>query len=86
MTEGEAMEMMMIDGFQEEGEAAGKWIRAQLSSTQLSTYYVGNLEINGIRRDYEARAGGKFDMKKAHDEILSFGSPAPKHVRTLLGL
>ncbi|MDX2472256.1 MAG: DUF885 domain-containing protein [Candidatus Krumholzibacteria bacterium] len=86
MTEGEAMEMMMVEGFQEEGEAAGKWIRAGLSSTQLSTYYVGNLEINRIRHDYEAKNGGKIDLKKFHDELLSFGSPAPKHARVLMGL
>ena len=86
MTEGEAMEMMMVEGFQEEGEAAGKWIRAGLSSTQLSTYYVGNLEINRIRQDYEAKNGGKIDLKKFHDELLSFGSPAPKHARVLMGL
>ncbi|MEK6570614.1 MAG: DUF885 domain-containing protein, partial [Bacteroidota bacterium] len=49
MTEKEAMDLMMNEGFQEEGEAAGKWRRANLSSTQLSTYYVGNLEINDIR-------------------------------------
>jgi uncharacterized protein (DUF885 family) len=86
MTEGEAMEMMMVDGFQEEGEAAGKWIRAQLTSTQLSTYYVGNMEINGLRRDYEKKAGGNFDLKKFHNELLSFGSPAPKFVRELMDL
>jgi hypothetical protein len=86
MTEGEAMEMMMVDGFQEEGEAAGKWIRAQLSSTQLSTYYVGNMEINGLRQDYEKKAGGKFDLKKFHNELLSFGSPAPKYVGELMDL
>src|SRR4030095_4646812 len=36
MTEGEAMALMMQRGFQEEGEAAGKWRRALLTSTQLS--------------------------------------------------
>jgi len=86
MTEGEAMEMMMVDGFQEEGEAAGKWIRAQLSSTQLSTYYVGNMEINGLRRDYEKKVGKKFDLRKFHNELLSFGSPAPKYVGELMEL
>ncbi len=86
MTEGEAMEMMMVEGFQEEGEAAGKWVRASLTSTQLSTYYVGNLEINRIRRDFEAKNGGKIDLHEFHDELLSFGSPAPKHARTLMGL
>ncbi|RKX30723.1 MAG: DUF885 domain-containing protein [Verrucomicrobia bacterium] len=86
MTEGEAMEMMMVDGFQEEAEAAGKWIRAQLSSTQLSTYYVGNMEVNGLRRAYEKKVGGKFDLKKFHNELLSFGSPAPKYVGELMDL
>ncbi len=86
MTEGEAMEMMMIDGFQEEAEAAGKWIRAQLSSTQLSTYYVGNMEINGLRRAYEKKAGKNFDLKTFHNEMLSFGSPAPKYVAELMDL
>lgn len=86
MEEDEAVQMMMIEGFQEEAEAVGKWVRAQLSSTQLSTYYVGNLEINGIRRDCEARDGDDFDLKAFHDELLSFGSPAPKYARTLMGL
>jgi uncharacterized protein (DUF885 family) len=86
MTEGEAMEMMMVDGFQEEGEAAGKWIRAQLSSTQLSTYYVGNMEINGLRKAYEEKVGDGFDMKDFHNELLSFGSPAPKYVAELMDL
>ena len=86
MTEGEAMQMMMNDGFQEEGEAAGKWVRASLTSTQLSTYYVGNMEINGIRRDYEERAGRRFEWKQFHDELLGYGSPAPKYLRRLLDL
>jgi uncharacterized protein (DUF885 family) len=38
MTEAEAMALMTGRGFQEEGEAAGKWRRAQLTSAQLSTY------------------------------------------------
>ncbi|HXT87727.1 MAG TPA: DUF885 domain-containing protein, partial [Trebonia sp.] len=37
MTEAEAMALMTGPGFQEEGEAAGKWRRAQLTSAQLST-------------------------------------------------
>ncbi|MCP9495403.1 MAG: DUF885 domain-containing protein [Pyrinomonadaceae bacterium MAG19_C2-C3] len=86
MTEKEAVAFMMNEGFQEEGEAAGKWRRANLSSTQLSTYYVGSLEVADIRRDYERKMGKQFDMKKAHDLMLSFGSPAPKYVRESMGL
>lgn len=86
MSEKEAMDLMMNDGFQEEGEAAGKWRRACLSSTQLSTYYVGNTEINEIRKAWEAKQGPSLDLKAFHDTLLSFGSPAPKHIRVLLGL
>ncbi len=81
MTEKEAMDMMLNEGFQEEGEAAGKWQRAILTSTQLSTYYVGNMEINGLRKAYENSHPGRVDMKAMHDLILSFGSPAPRYVR-----
>jgi len=86
MSEKEAMDLMMNEGFQEEGEAAGKWRRACLSSTQLSTYYVGNTEINEIRKAWEAKNGPILDLKAFHDTVLSFGSPAPKHVRALLRL
>ena len=37
MTEDEAMALMTGRGHQEEGEAAGKWRRVQLTSAQLST-------------------------------------------------
>jgi uncharacterized protein (DUF885 family) len=86
MTEQESLNLMMNEGFQEEGEAAGKWRRACLSSTQLSTYYVGNTEINGIRTAYEAKNGPIADFKVFHDKLLSFGSPSPKYVKELMGL
>jgi uncharacterized protein (DUF885 family) len=86
MTEKEAVDYMMNEGFQEEGEAVGKWKRAQLSSTQLSTYYVGSVEVNDIRKAYEAKNKGKIDMLKMHDAMLSFGSPAPKYVKEMMEL
>ncbi len=86
MSEKEAIDLMMNEGFQEEGEAAGKWRRACMSSTQLSTYYVGNTEINRLRKAYEAKHGPNVDMKTMHDAILSVGSPAPKYVKEALGL
>jgi uncharacterized protein (DUF885 family) len=86
MTQEEAMDLMMNEGFQEEGEAAGKWRRANLTSTQLSTYYVGNAEINDLRRAYEAKIGSSVNMKAMHDKMLSFGSPAAKYVMELMGL
>jgi uncharacterized protein (DUF885 family) len=86
MAEKEAMSLMMDEGFQEEGEAAGKWRRAALTSAQLPTYYVGNLEIERIARDYRQKHGPGVSQRQMHDAMLSFGTPAPKYVRELLGL
>lgn len=86
MTEQEAMGLMMKEGFQEEGEASGKWRRACLTSTQLSTYYVGNMEINDIRNRYEAKMGGDIDLRQLHDQMLSYGSPPAKYVKQLMGI
>ena len=85
MTEKEAMDLMINEGFQEEREAAGKWRRALLTSTQLSTYYVGNTEVNNLRRAFEAKNGtGK--LKQMHDTMMSFGTIAPKYIREMMGL
>ncbi len=86
MTEDEVMRLLIEEGFQEEGEAAGKWRRACLTSTQLSTYFVGNVEVNDIRRVYGAKHGSDIDLKKFHDTLLSFGSPPLKYVRELMEL
>jgi uncharacterized protein (DUF885 family) len=86
MTEKEALSLMMNEGFQEEGEASGKWRRAQLTSAQLSNYYVGSLEVIDIRRSYEAKMGDTTNFRQLHDTMLSFGSPAPKYVKELMGL
>ena len=86
MTEKEAMALMTEEGFQEEGEAAGKWRRACLTSTQLSTYYVGNSELNDLRTAYESKYGKNVDLKTMHDAILAYGSPAAKFVKMHLGL
>ena len=84
MTRDEAMKLMIEDTFQEEREAAGKWIRAQLTSAQLSTYFVGYLEHAKLRREMEAHWGENFSIKKYHDTVLSFGSPPVQFVRVLM--
>jgi uncharacterized protein (DUF885 family) len=84
MTREQAMQLMLESGFQEEREAAGKWVRAQLSSTQLSTYFVGYQEHADMRAAAESRAGKQFDIRSYHDAVLSHGSPPVRFVRSLL--
>ena len=86
MTEQEAMDMMLQQGYQEDGEAAGKWIRAQLTSAQLSTYFVGIAEHNDMRDAWIERHGPVEDWKAYHDMVLAHGSPPAKFVRRLLGI
>lgn len=80
----EGMRMLVEEAFQEEREADGKWRRAQLTSAQLSTYFVGYLEHVDLRADAETRWGSQFDLKTYHDSVLSFGSIPTQYVRTLL--
>jgi uncharacterized protein (DUF885 family) len=84
MSREEAMKLMVETGFQEEREAAGKWVRAQLTAAQLSTYFVGYQEHADMRAEAERRAGDRFDLKAYHDSVLSFGSPPVRLVRALL--
>jgi uncharacterized protein (DUF885 family) len=77
MTEQQAMSLMMNEGFQEEGEAAGKWRRAALSSTQLSTYYVGSIEMDDIRRAYEGKTPGRSTTSKCTTRCSRSARPLP---------
>jgi len=86
MSEQQAMDLMMKEGFQQEGEAVAKWKRARLTSAQLSTYFVGVSEHLDLRDKAKAKAGAAFDLKKYNDQVISFGSPPVKYVRELMGL
>jgi len=83
MTEAEAMALMADRGHQEEGEAAGKWRRAQLTSAQLSTYYVGYCEISDLAADLRA-ADPNLTDQQLHDRMLAHGSPPARLLRTLI--
>lgn len=85
LDEAGAMTLMTERGYQEEGEAAGKWRRVQLSSTQLCTYYVGYLEVRQVVADLRAEQTD-WSVRQVHDAVLGFGSPPVRHLRTLLGL
>ena len=84
MTREQAMKLMIEGGFQEEREAAGKWVRAQLTSTQLSTYFVGYQEHMELRKAVQAAWGDEFTLRRYHDQALSYGSPPVRFIRALM--
>jgi len=79
-----AMKLLMDQGFQEEREAAGKWVRAQLTSAQLPTYFVGAQEHMALRAEAEQKLGAAFNLRKYHDQLLSYGSPPVRYARALM--
>jgi uncharacterized protein (DUF885 family) len=84
MSREQAMKLMIEGGFQEEREAAGKWVRAQLTSAQLSTYFVGYQEHLDMRKAVQAAWGDEFTLRRYHDQALSYGSPPVKFIRALI--
>jgi uncharacterized protein (DUF885 family) len=84
MSRDDAMKLMTEQTFQEEREAALKWTRAQLLTAQLPTYFVGVQEHLDLRHEIEQREGGKFNLKRYHDAVLSYGSPPARYVRELM--
>jgi uncharacterized protein (DUF885 family) len=84
MTREQAMHMLMHDTFQEEREAAAKWVRVQVTSTQLATYFVGFQEHLALREEARQRWGSAFSLKRYHDTALAFGSPPVRYVREMM--
>jgi Bacterial protein of unknown function (DUF885) len=83
LPEAEAMALMTGRGFQEEGEAAGKWRRALLTSTQLSTYYAGYTEVSDLMTGLRTRWPG-WSERQVHDAVLAHGSPGARYLGTLV--
>jgi Bacterial protein of unknown function (DUF885) len=85
MTQEQAMALMTGRGYQEEGEAAGKWRRVLLTSAQLSTYFVGFTEVSDLAVGLQQAHPG-WPERQLHDAILAHGSPPARHLRTLLAV
>lgn len=88
MTREEALDLMVAQSFQQTGEAQAKWVRAQVTSTQLSTYFAGARVWAELRAEAEAQAireGGAFDPATFHAAALSHGAPPLTRLRALMG-
>jgi len=79
-----ALDLMRRFGFQEEAEAVGKLRRAKVSSTQLSTYFVGFVELADLMAEYRRAKGDAFSLKEFNERLLSYGTIPPRAVRKLM--
>lgn len=86
MTDQQAMDLMLKEGFQEREEATAKLRRAKLSSTQLPTYFVGWRDWHRLREQYQEMKGADFSLKEFHESTLRAGAlPLPVLARLLTG-
>jgi len=84
MTDAEAMDFLVKDAFQSEGEARLKLIRAKQTSTQLSTYFVGRMAHYRLHQRMARDLGDKFDLSRYHEAVLSHGSIPVKYLPELV--
>ena len=84
ISETDVVAMLRREGFQEEAEARGKWLRATLSQVQLSSYFTGYSEIYALRQELKQKQGKSFEMKAFNENFLSYGSAPVKYIRELM--
>jgi len=78
MTDQQALDLMMKDTYQEKEEATAKLQRAQLSSCQLPTYFVGWQGWLDVREHYKQRKGSAYSLKEFNERALKeSGVPLP---------
>lgn len=84
MSEQDAMNLLTREAFQSQTEATGKWRRARLSAVQLASYFAGYSEIYEFREQQRKELGAKFDLRKFHEQFLSYGSAPVRVIKDLM--
>jgi len=84
MSEPEAMDLLTRQAFQTEAEAADKWRRVKLTSVQLTSYFAGYAAILDLREQLKRERADTFDLKRFHEQFLSYGSAPVRVIRELM--
>ena len=84
MSEQEAVDFMVNEGFQEREEATAKWQRAQLSSCQLPMYFAGWKGWLNARDAYKAKHAADYSLKQFNEAALKESGVTLATLSTLL--
>jgi uncharacterized protein (DUF885 family) len=79
MSEADAKKFLSHEAFQSAEEVREKWRRVTLTSVQLTSYFAGYSAIYDFRERLKKQHPGQFDLKRFHEQFLSYGS-APVRV------
>jgi uncharacterized protein (DUF885 family) len=80
----DVVNLLRNEAFQEKTEAENKWRRVTLSSVQLSSYFTGITEVYELREEIKTIEKEKFNLKKFHEEFLSYGKSPVKYIRNIM--
>ena len=81
----EAIQFLILRAFQSEAEAILKILRAKQSSCQLSTYFVGRMAFQRLRRRVQNSLGDRFELGRFHEAALDHGSLPVKYLPEVVG-
>jgi uncharacterized protein (DUF885 family) len=79
MSEADAKKFLSHEAFQSTEEVREKWRRVTLTSVQLTSYFAGYSAIYDFRERLKKQHPGQFELKRFHEQFLSYGS-APVRV------
>lgn len=83
-SEEKAIQFLTHETFQQKKEATEKWRRASLTQVQLTSYFTGLTEIYELREDLKRKQREQFNLKRFHEQFLSYGSAPVKEIRELM--
>jgi uncharacterized protein (DUF885 family) len=84
MADEQAMDLLVKQAFQSEGEAVGKVLRCKQQSCQLSTYFVGRMAFYRLRQAVQREQGEAFDLGRFHEAVLAHGTLPVKYLPELV--
>jgi uncharacterized protein (DUF885 family) len=86
MTYDQAVELLVDAAKLQKVHAEKEVTRYAGSPTQPMSYLIGKKQIMELRRDYQAKTAGNFQLREFHDRLLSFGSIPVALIRKAMGI
>lgn len=84
MSKEEGLELLTRQAFQSRAEAEDKWRRVQRTNVQLTSYFAGYAAIMELRERLKRERAGTFDLRRFHEQLLSYGSAPVRVIRELM--
>jgi uncharacterized protein (DUF885 family) len=86
MTREEVLRLAREEALQDEQFAANLWARTITTAPQLTFYWLGYREVQGLYDDVRARQGAAFDLRTFLDALMAEGPvPVAAYRERLLG-